>query len=92
MSGLAFLLMDIIEIYVWVVIASAVLSWLVAFKVVDPQNQVVGTIGRVLHALTEPVLAPIRRFMPDLGGIDLSPVVLIFGLFILQRIVFSLAI
>lgn len=91
MSGLAFLLMDLIEIYVWVVIASAVLSWLVAFKVVDPQNQVVGTIGRVLYALTEPVLAPIRRIMPDLGGIDLSPVVLIFGLFILQRIVFSLA-
>ena len=92
MSGLALLLMDLIEIYVWIVIAGAVLSWLVAFKVVDPQNQVVSTIGRVLYALTEPVLAPIRRFLPAMGGIDLSPVVLIFGLFILQRVVFSIAI
>ena len=90
MAGIAFLLVDIIEIYVWLVIASAVLSWLITFNVVDPRNQIVGTIGNFLHRITEPALAPIRRILPDLGGIDLSPVVLIFGLFFLQRIIIAI--
>jgi YggT family protein len=90
MGGLAFLIVDLIEIYIWIVIASAVLSWLVAFNVVDARNQIVGTIGGLLYRVTEPALAPIRRFMPDLGGIDISPVILIFGLFILQRLVLAL--
>lgn len=90
MSGIAFLLVDIIEIYVWLVIASAVLSWLITFNVVDPRNQIVGSIGNFLHRITEPALAPIRRVLPDLGGIDLSPVVLIFGLFFLQRIIIAI--
>ena len=91
MGGIAFLIADLIEIYIWVVIASAILSWLVAFNVVDARNQIVGAIGGFLYRVTEPVLAPIRRFMPDLGGIDISPVVLIFGLIILQRLVIGLA-
>jgi len=90
MSVLIFLIIDLIDIYVWVVIAGAVLSWLIAFNVVDPRNQIVGTIGNILHRVTEPALAPIRRIMPDLGGIDLSPVVLIFGLFILQRVLLAI--
>jgi len=90
MSVLIFLLVDLIDIYVWIVIAGAVLSWLIAFNVVDPRNQIVGTIGNILHRVTEPALAPIRRIMPDLGGIDLSPVVLIFGLFIFQRILLAI--
>ena len=90
MSGIVFLLIDLIDIYVWVVIAGAVLSWLIAFNVVDPRNQIVGTIGNFLHRVTEPVLAPIRRLLPDLGGIDLSPVVLIFGLFLLQRVLLAI--
>jgi len=89
MSVLIFLLIDLIDIYVWVVIAGAVLSWLIAFNVVDPRNQIVGTIGNILHRVTEPVLAPIRRILPDLGGIDLSPVVLIISLFVLQRILLA---
>lgn len=90
MSNIAFLLVDLIQIYVWIVIAGAVLSWLIAFNVVDPRNQIVGTIGNFLHRVTEPVLAPIRRFLPDLGGIDISPIVLIFGLFIIQNVILSL--
>lgn len=90
MSGIVFLFIDLIDIYVWVVIAGAVLSWLIAFNVVDPRNQIVGTIGGFLHRVTEPALAPIRRMMPDLGGIDLSPVVLIFGLILLQRVILAL--
>ncbi|VAW10943.1 Cell division integral membrane protein, YggT and half-length relatives [hydrothermal vent metagenome] len=90
MSGIVFLFVDLIDIYVWIVIAGAVLSWLISFNVVDPRNQIVGSIGNFLHRVTEPALAPIRRLMPDLGGIDLSPVVLIFGLFLLQRVILAI--
>ena len=75
-----------LRIYVWVVIASAILSWLVAFQVVNTSNQFIFTVGRVLYALTEPALRPIRRFVPNLGGIDLSPVVLILALYFLQMV------
>ncbi|HUG63346.1 MAG TPA: YggT family protein [Methylomirabilota bacterium] len=76
-----------LDLYVWVVIASAIFSWLFAFNVVNPRNQVVSTIGNALYQLTEPVLRPIRRFMPNLGGLDLSPIVLILGIFLIQRLI-----
>ncbi|MCA0275931.1 MAG: YggT family protein [Proteobacteria bacterium] len=66
-----------LSLYWWVIIASAVFSWLYAFNVVNPRNQFVGTIGTMLYKLTEPALRPIRRFMPDLGGIDISPIILL---------------
>lgn len=90
MGGLAFLIVDLIEIYVWIVIAGVLLSWLVAFNVVNPRNQVVSAIGGFIYRITEPALAPIRRALPDLGGIDISPIILIFGLFLLQRLVLAL--
>lgn len=68
---------SLITLYIYVIIASAVMSWLIAFNVVNPYNQFVRSIWQGLNALTEPLLRPIRRFMPDLGGIDISPVVLI---------------
>ena len=76
----------VLETYVWVVIASAILSWLVAFQVVNTGNQFINTVGRVLYALTEPALRPIRGFIPNLGGIDLSPIVLILALYFLQMV------
>ncbi|WP_375573062.1 YggT family protein [Ahrensia marina] len=76
-----------LNLYWWVIIISAILSWLVAFNVVNPRNQVVGTIGQVVHNLTEPALRPIRRFLPNMGGIDLSPIVLLFGIFFLQQLI-----
>ena len=66
-----------LEIYMWLIIISAVLSWLVAFNVVNTRNQLVFTIGNFLHRMTEPALRPIRRFVPNFGGVDISPVVLI---------------
>ena len=72
-----------------VVIASVILSWLVAFNVVNSSNNVVRQIGMFLYRIAEPALAPIRRYMPDLGGIDISPIVLIFALYVLQYIVIS---
>ena len=61
----------------WAIIIHVILGWLVAFNVVNPHNQLVSIIGRFTHALTEPLLAPIRSVMPSLGGIDLSPLILI---------------
>ena len=89
MQSLLWLLDTLISIYVWILIASAVLSWLVAFNVVNPHNQAVRTIGEFLWRVTEPVLAPIRRFLPNLGGIDISPVLLIIGLYFIRNLLFE---
>ena len=83
-----FRIIDIaLQMYVYVVIAAAILSWLVTFNVVNTRNQVVYQIGNALYRLTEPALRPIRRFLPNLGGIDLSPVVLLLLIYFLQMLV-----
>ena len=72
-----FLVIDLaLELYIWIVIAMAIFSWLVAFNVVNTRNQVVSMIGDFLYRITDPVLRPIRNMLPNLGGIDISPVVL----------------
>ena len=76
-----------LDFYVWIIIASAVFSWLFAFNVINASNQFVGMIGNFLYNMSEPALRPIRRFLPNMGGIDLSPIVLIFAIFLLQRII-----
>jgi YggT family protein len=77
----------IISLYIWVVIISAILSWLVVFDIVNRRNRVVYLVGDSFHRMTEPALRPIRRVMPDLGGLDISPVVLILGLIFLRDVV-----
>jgi YggT family protein len=67
----------VLELYMWLIIISAVLSWLVAFNVVNTRNQVVYMIGNFLYRITEPALRPIRRFVPSFGGVDITPMVLI---------------
>lgn len=83
-----------LNFYVWLVIASAILSWLVHFGVINTRNQFVSMIGEFLWRITEPALRPIRRFMPNLGGIDISPIILIliiyFAQMVLQNILVSL--
>lgn len=76
-----------LQLYWWVIIAAAVMSWLVAFNVVDTRNRFVYTIVDMLYRLTEPALAPIRRFMPNLGGIDISPIILLLIIYALQRLI-----
>jgi YggT family protein len=68
-----------------------VMSWLIAFNVINVQNQFVRQLQYVLYRLTEPLLGPIRRFMPDLGGVDISPMVLLIGLIFLQRLIIHYA-
>ena len=77
MRAVLILVVNVLEIYIWLVILSAVMSWLLAFNVVNMRNDFVRSVARTLDALTEPVLRRIRRYMPNLGGVDLSPIVLI---------------
>ncbi len=77
----------IIGLYIWVLIISAILSWLIVFDVVNRRNRAVYMVADSLHRLTEPALRPIRNALPDLGGLDISPIVLILGLVFLRDVV-----
>lgn len=76
----------LITLYVYVIIASVVLSWLMSFGVVNPYNPTVRAIYQALQALTEPLLRPIRRILPDLGAIDISPIVLLLACQFVQSV------
>ena len=76
----------LLTLYIYVLIAAAVLSWLVAFNVVNSRNNVVAMIGQFLYRITEPVLRPIRNILPDLGGIDISPIILLLIIYFLRRV------
>ena len=77
----------VLDLYVWLLIASAILSWLIAFNVVNTRNQFVAAVAEFLYRITEPALAPIRRFMPNLGGLDISPIILILIIMFIQRVI-----
>lgn len=87
MISLALLLDKILGIYSWIIIASAIVSWLVAFGVINVRNQFVRVLVDFLYRITEPVLRPIRRFLPNLGGIDISPVIALLLIFFLQHLI-----
>ena len=89
MLSLAVLIDKIIDIYTWIVIASAIMSWLVAFGVVNTRNQFIRMVVDVLYRVTEPLLRPIRRILPHLGGIDISPVILLLALFFLRSLLWE---
>ena len=76
-----------LDIYTWLLIISAVLSWLIAFNVLNTRNQFVATVWDMLYKITEPVLRPIRNRLPNMGGIDLSPIVLLLLIFFVQRVI-----
>jgi len=79
------LISAVINIYIWMLIVSAILSWLTAFGVINRYNRVVATIGDTLYRLTDPVLRPIRNILPNLGGVDVSPIVAILVLTFINR-------
>jgi YggT family protein len=78
--ALVWLVNTVVQLYIWIIIASAILSWLVVFNVVNTRNRFVYQLGRFLEAITEPLMRPIRKVIPLIGGVDLSPIVLILGL------------
>lgn len=84
MSALVFLINSAIGIYKWILIIWVIMSWLVAFNVINTYSQFVSTLMEFLYRATEPVLRPIRRFMPDLGNVDISPLVALLLVYALQ--------
>ena len=89
MKSILILFDNIIYIYIWILIINAILSWLVAFNVLNVQNRFVYTILEFSYRITAPLLNLIRRFLPNFGSIDISPVVLILGLYFIRNLVFE---
>jgi YggT family protein len=87
MRALLDVILIVLDLYIYIVIAAAVLSWLVAFNVVNPRNQFVAMVGEFLYRITDPVLRPIRNMMPNLGGIDISPIILFLIIILIQRVI-----
>jgi YggT family protein len=86
MNPVHWLIDTVLEAYIWVIIASVLLSWLVAFNVINTRNTFVNQIGEFLYRITEPALRPIRNILPNFGGIDISPMVLILLLIFARRL------
>lgn len=79
-----YFLAPLLSILVWLIIINAVLSWLIAFNVVNPSNQFVGMFARFTYSITEPLLRPFRRFVPSLGGVDITPILLILSIYFVK--------
>ena len=84
LNPIAALLIEILEIYKWIVVAAVIVSWLTAFNVINSHNNFVRTVLRILLAMTEPVFRPIRKILPAVGGLDLSPIVVFVIIWFLQ--------
>jgi YggT family protein len=91
LGPLFWLILTLIRLYIWAIIISVILSWLTAFRVINTHNRFVYLVGDFLYRVTEPALRPIRNFLPNFGGLDLSPLVLILLLYFLQQVVLRLA-
>ena len=87
MRALLDVILIALNIYIWIVIASAILSWLIAFNVVNTRNQFVASVAEFLYRITEPLLGPIRRALPSFGGLDISPIILILIIMFIQRVI-----
>ena len=90
MKSIFILLDSVITIYLWIIIINALLSWLVAFNILNTQNRFVFSVLDTTYKLTDPALNKIRRFIPTFGSIDVSPLVLILGLMFLRNLVFEI--
>ena len=90
MKSIFILLDSLITIYLWVIIINALLSWLVAFNILNTQNRFVFSVLDTTYKLTDPILNKIRRFVPTFGSIDISPIILILGMMFLRNLVFEI--
>ena len=90
MKSLLILFDNIVNLYIWILIIHVIFSWLVAFNVLNTSNRFVYSVLDISYKLTEPPLNFIRRFLPNLGSIDISPVILILGLMFLRNLVFEM--
>ena len=90
MKSILILFDNIITLYIWVLIINAIISWLVAFNVLNTSNRFVYSVLDISYKLTDPPLNFIRRYLPNLGSIDISPIILILGLMFLRNLVFEM--
>ena len=88
MRALLDVIVLLLNLYIYLLIAAAVLSWLIAFNVINTRNQFVATVGDFLYRITEPALRPIRNVLPGFGGIDISPVILILIIILIERVIY----
>jgi YggT family protein len=92
MTSLIYVIQVALRLYIYLIVASAILSWLVAFNVVNTRNELVRSIWTFLDAVTEPALRPIRRILPNLGGVDISPIILILIIMLIQELLGRVAV
>ena len=90
MKSVLILFDNIVGLYIWILIINAVVSWLVAFNILNTSNRFVYSLLDVSYKLTDPPLNFIRRYLPNLGSIDISPIILILGLMFLRNLVFEM--
>ena len=81
------LLIFALQIYTWIIIGGVIISWLIAFEVINVRNPQAANLVRLIDRVTEPVYRPVRKYVPPIGGIDISPIVIIFGIYILQQLI-----
>ncbi len=89
MKSVLILIDSLVSIYIWVLIINALLSWLIAFNVLNTSNRLVYSLLDISYKMTDPLLRPIRNFLPNLGGIDISPVILILLLMFIINLAFE---
>ena len=89
MKSLLILVDSVVTIYIWILIINAILSWLIAFNILNTSNRLVYSLLDVSYKMTDPLLRPIRNFLPSLGSIDISPVILILLLMFLRNLIFE---
>ena len=90
MKSILILFDSVVNLYIWVLIINAIISWLVAFNVLNTSNRFVYSVLEISYKLTEPLLSFIRKYIPSIGSIDISPIILILGLMFLRNLVFEL--
>jgi YggT family protein len=90
MSLLVFLLIRLLDIYIWTIIVTVMISWLIVFGVLNMRNKGVAKVCRFLDSLTRPPTQFLQRYIPPVGGIDLTPMILIFGIYIIQGLLYGL--
>jgi len=88
LSAIGNLLLLLLDVFFWVIIIQVVLSWLVAFDVINTRNPQGQNLIRLLNKITDPVFTPLRRFVPPIAGIDVTPIIVIFGIYLLKNLVF----
>jgi len=80
-------IMFALQLYIWILIGAAIFSWLYTFNVINSRNPFVDSLGRFFFSVTDPVLKPIRRLMPNLGGVDISPIIVFILIYLIQQLI-----